>query len=215
MRNGFLYRGSEVGRWKKAPLAAAAVGLVAVVTGCGPAAAPVAEETAGVHPTMVGLPDWVLRGGAAFPEDKGQAIYGVGSFSAPTEPEVARAAVDARARRHVARTLDTFVASVMKDYAKSAIADWPALEGGGQLILVAQNITKAVMVDFEIVERHRDEQLPVWYALAKLEMDGVAAAIREEVARMENTRDIKLKIEAAEAREELDRIIRDAATEMY
>ena len=199
--------------WKRVCLGAAAVGLIGAVSGCNGGAV-IEEESAGVHPTMVGLPDWVLRGGAAFPEDKGKAIYGVGSVSGVSNTSLAQKVVGDQARVAVANTLKTFVGSVTKVYMKSAIAGEMGDEEAGQLIeSVSKAITKTTLVGCEVINRYYDDKNDTWYALAKLEMDNVAMELRKEIGKVEQTR--KLKIEAAKAHEELDKIIADTATEMY
>ena len=203
-----------MGWWKKACLGSVSVCLVAAVSGCGPGAALDATESSGMHEAFASGPEWVNRGGAAFPEDKGKAIYGVGSFSGSKNPALARSAVDARARAEVAKTLKTFVASVTKDYMKHAIAgDMDEAEEGQVVENVQKVITKATLIGCEVVDRHYDEKFNMWHALAKLEMNNIALQLRKEIRNVEKTR--KLKIEAAKAHEELDRIIQDTATEMY
>lgn len=198
--------------WQKVCMVAVSVCLVGAVSGCNGAA--VTEEPSGVHEAFASGPEWVNRGGAAFPEDKGKAIYGVGSFSGSKNPALARSAVDARARAAVAETLKTFVGSVMKDYMKSVVAgDMDEVEDGQVVERVAKNITKTTLVGCEIVDRHYDEKFNMWHALAKLEMNNIAMELRKEVQQVEKTR--KLKMEAAKAHEELDKIIQDTATEMY
>ena len=172
------------------------------------------EEPSGVHEAFASGPAWVNKGGAAFPEDKGKAIYGVGSFSGSRNPALARSAVDARGRAAVASVLKTFVASVMKDYMKSVVAgDMNEVEEGQVVERVAKNITKTTLVGCEIVDRHYDEKFNMWHALAKLEMNNIAMGLRKEIQNTEEVR--KLKVEAAKAHEELDKIIQDTATEMY
>lgn len=191
---------------------AAAVGLAAVMSGCGPGVA--VDEPSGVHEAFASGPAWVNKGGAAFPDDKGKAIYGVGSFSGSKNPALGRIAVDQRARAEVGKVLKTFVASVTKDYMKHAIAgDMSAAEEGQVVENVQKAITKVTLVGCEIVDRHYDKNFNMWHALAKLEMDNIAMELRKEIVNVEKTR--KLKMEAAKAHEELDRIIENTATEMY
>ena len=206
---------AEMSWLKKTFVGVAAVGLAAAVSGCnGGGAAEDASSESGVHAAFATGPEWVNKGGAAFPEDKGKAIFGVGSFSGSKNPALARSAVDSRARAAVAETLKTFVASVMKDYMKSVVAgDMDSSEEGMVVERVAKNITKTTLVGCEIVDRHYDEKFNMWHALAKLEMNNIAMGLRKEIQNTEEVR--KLKVEAAKAHEELDKIIQDTATEMY
>lgn len=199
---------------RKTSVVGLGVVLAAVLSGCGPGVEMAEEEASGVHEAFAGGPAWVNKGGAAFPDDKGKALYGVGSFSGSRNPALARSMVDARARAAVGETLKTFVAVVMKDYMKSVVAgDMNEVEEGQVAERVAKNITKVTLVGCEIVDRHYDEKFNMWHALAKLEMDNIAMQLRKEIQNTEEVR--KLKVEAAKAHEELDKIIHDTATEMY
>ena len=61
---------------KKTFAGAAVVGLVAAVSGCNGGVEDTSPDS-GVHKAFEG-PEWVNKGGVAFPEDKGKAIYRLG-----------------------------------------------------------------------------------------------------------------------------------------
>src|SRR3979411_894225 len=62
-------------------------------------------------------PDWVNRGSGAFGSDKGKMFYGVGIASGIHNVAMRRSTSDSRARAEIAKTLDTYVAVLNKDYA--------------------------------------------------------------------------------------------------
>src|SRR5688572_13222560 len=73
--------------------------------------APSKSESA---PEPSGKPRWVTRGSVAVAGDK-RAFYGVGSASGIKEAALLRSTADNRARAELAKLLDTFSASLMKD----------------------------------------------------------------------------------------------------
>src|SRR4030088_1593841 len=64
-------------------------------------------------------PDWVNRGSGAFGSDKGKMFYGVGFASGIHNVAMRRSPSDSRARAEIAKTLDTYVAVLNKDYQAS------------------------------------------------------------------------------------------------
>ena len=66
-------------------------------------------------------PDWVMKGGAAFPGDDGKFIYGVGLSTKSVNPAAVRERADHRARVDIARSIKTYVGAFTKDF----IRDYP------------------------------------------------------------------------------------------
>src|SRR2546429_2575821 len=67
-------------------------------------------------------PDWVNRGSGAFGGEKGKIFYGVGIASGIRNAALRRSTSDSRARSEIAKTLDTYVAVLNKDYQASTTA---------------------------------------------------------------------------------------------
>jgi hypothetical protein len=67
-------------------------------------------------------PDWVNRGSGAFGADKSKIFYGVGIASGIPNASLRRSTSDSRARAEIAKTLDTYVAVLNKDYQASTTA---------------------------------------------------------------------------------------------
>jgi hypothetical protein len=66
---------------------------------------------------LAGAPDWVLKGCSAFwGDDDGARICGVGSMSGTRNISLARTAAIGRARTEIARSLETKVKAMLKDY---------------------------------------------------------------------------------------------------
>ncbi len=87
--------------------------LIAVVSavacgGSGP------EDPAG---EFAGAPDWVLKGCSAYwGDDDGARVCGVGSVAGTKNVSLARTAAIGRARTEIARSLETKVKAMLKDY---------------------------------------------------------------------------------------------------
>ena len=67
-------------------------------------------------------PDWVNRGSGAYGGEKGKVFYGVGIASGIRNASLRRSTADSRARSEIAKTLDTYVAVLNKDYQASTTA---------------------------------------------------------------------------------------------
>lgn len=109
---------------------ALAVALSLVACGGGgksksPAAASATEKRDGAvfeeRAEEGGLPGWVNRGsGAVAKEDGRRVFYGVGAASGIKNPAMLRSTVDNRARNEIAKLVEVFSASLMKDYMNSS-----------------------------------------------------------------------------------------------
>jgi hypothetical protein len=67
-------------------------------------------------------PDWVNRGSGAYGGEKGRVFYGVGIASGIKNAAMRRSSSDSRARAEIAKTLDTYVSVLNKDYMASTTA---------------------------------------------------------------------------------------------
>lgn len=87
--------------------------LVALTAACAHHPAPgeaIADE-------FDGSPEWVTKGCAAYwGDDDGARICGVGAMSGTRNPALARTAAMGRARTEIARSLETGVRAMLKDY---------------------------------------------------------------------------------------------------
>jgi hypothetical protein len=69
-----------------------------------------------------GAPNWVLKGSGAFTGDRGKAFYGVGSAPKMIDVSMQRDRANNRARRQILQIFNTYIAYMMKDYARSTTA---------------------------------------------------------------------------------------------
>ncbi len=111
-----------------------------------------------------GEPGWVNRGSAAINADGKRVFYGVGSASGIKNPSLLRSTTDNRARAEIAKVIEVFSASLMKDYQSSTNGkDDQAVE---QAIKTAAS---ASLKGVEIVDRYIAND-GTMYALAALDL---------------------------------------------
>jgi hypothetical protein len=178
-------------------------GLLACCIGCkGLSPAASSEPTA-----ATGEPKWVSAGGKAFPEDVGKALYGVGAVSVnrfPGDAFMLRKTAEDRGREEIAGHLRSLVASVIKDYAAALAPDIKPDEVRSLTENVQQAVADATLSDAQAAASWNDPQTGATYLLMKLNLDTVAAHIRDRIIAAEEG---KLRSDPAAAHKELDRII--------
>jgi hypothetical protein len=153
-------------------------------------------------------PKWVSAGAAAFPEDAGKALYGVGFAPASrfaADPFMARQTTEERGREEIAGELQALVASVISDYAAAAFA--PGIKPDEMRSLtdnVQEAVAEATLDSAKAAASWTDPQTGASYMLMKLSLNGVAEQLRDRIIAVE---DGKLKMDPAAAHKELGRII--------
>ncbi len=119
-----------------------------------------------------GEPGWVNRGSAAINADGKRVFYGVGSASGIKNPSLLRSTTDNRARAEIAKVIEVFSASLMKDYQSSS--------NGKETQEVEQAIKTAASASLrgvEIVDRYIAND-GTMYALAALDLKKAAELIQ-------------------------------------
>lgn len=155
-------------------------------------------------------PAWVTKGVYAFPDEVGKAFYGVGIAEAKMIPgiQLRRGAAQNRGREEIAKQISVMVQAVFKDYQEAAFSD--KMDKGSMDSLVsntAKSITDQTLVGCEMRELWVDRTVGNggdYYALMRLSFDTVAKQLKDKMAEVEKSR---LKVDAAKAHEELDKII--------
>jgi LPP20 lipoprotein len=116
-------------------------------------------------------PDWVNRGSGAFGGEKGKIFYGVGIASGIRNASLRRNTADARARSEIAKTLDTYIAVLNKDYQASTTAgDMSASTEEQHVQQALKTYTQAQLSGTLIVDHWVDND-GTEYALAQLDME--------------------------------------------
>jgi len=152
-------------------------------------------------------PLWVTKPSAAFPDEVGKAIFGVGIAERRESPlkSLRRKTAVERARLDVAAQLRTLVQGVFKDYAEAALT--PSMDEATAQALTSQvqkSVVDEVLYGSTVVDTWYHPATDDCYALVRLGMDDVAERVRAHMIALERDR---LRVRAEEAHKELDQII--------
>ena len=138
-----------------------------------------------------GAPKWVTMQGAAFDDNGATALYGVGMAKIGPNLAATRAKAEARARAELAKQIETYASSFIKDFMeehKDYMADDASASSTEFFSSVAKNIAEATLVGSMVVDTYRGDD-GYWYSLVKLPLDSkfldafkarVAAQLREK-----------------------------------
>ncbi len=126
---------------------------------------------------VVEYPEWVMKGSGAFGGDK-KALYGVGSASGIRNHSLARSTADQRARAEVSRIIETYSASLMKDFQSSTTAGDFSASDEQQLVEQAiKSFSANTLNGVEIVNHWIHPTDNTIYALARVDFDGFMAKL--------------------------------------
>jgi len=117
-----------------------------------------------------GMPAWVARGNAAVAANGQRVFYGVGSGNGMKNPALLRAAADNRARSEIAKTFETFSASLMKDFSSSS--------GEQNVEQAVKTFTSMSLEGVEIVDHYFAADGSI-YSLAALDLDKVLEGVKK------------------------------------
>jgi hypothetical protein len=127
-------------------------------------------------------PKWVKQGSGAFQSDT-KAFYGVGAIKGVHNPPLATNAADNRARAELGKILQTYSASLMRDYAASSAVDDFAESTEQQLLEQAvKTFSSTTLSGVQIVNHWTDKDEGITYSLAKLDLDDFEAQIERAKA---------------------------------
>jgi len=152
-------------------------------------------------------PAWITSASRAYPDKANDVFFGVGVAEAKRVPSLylrRRSAIQ-RGTNEVAGQIETFVASIFKDYSEAAWtpsmdkAESHQLTSSVQKSIIASTITGA-----KVAETWKDPTTGDFYTLIELSMDTVASQLKSKMAEVEKG---KLRIAAEQAHDELDKII--------
>jgi hypothetical protein len=116
-------------------------------------------------------PDWVNRGSGAFGGEKGRIFYGVGIASGIRNAAMRRSTSDSRARSEIAKTLDTYVSVLNKDYMASTTAgDMKASSEEQHVEQALKTYSNMELSGVSIVDHWVDND-GTEYSLAQLDME--------------------------------------------
>ncbi len=111
-------------------------------------------------------PEWVSRGSIVV----NGSVFGVAGVTGIKNPSHARTTAGNRARKEIAKILETYSASLMKDYSASTSANGVSSEEQ-HVEEVVKTFSAQIMTGTEIVNNWIDDSNGTWYALAELNFD--------------------------------------------
>ena len=137
---------------------------ILLVAGCATSPKPSAD------PASMG-PAWVMKGGGAFDVEKGKVFYGVGIASGIKNKALLRQTADNRARAEIAKTMETYVATLAKDYMASTTAGDMSKSSEEQHVETAlKTFSKTTLHGAVIVDRWMDSSDGTMYSLCELDL---------------------------------------------
>jgi hypothetical protein len=146
-----------------------AVGMLFAV-GCGK------KEPA---PPVAG-PAWTYKGSGAFDVDKGKVFYGVGIASGIKNKALLFSTADNRARAEVAKVLETYVASLAKDYMASTTAgDMSASSEEQHVEQALKSFTKTTLHGARIIDHWIDPGDGTLFALCEMDLLAFKEALND------------------------------------
>ncbi|KAF5434754.1 hypothetical protein C5S36_04490 [Candidatus Methanophagaceae archaeon] len=137
---------------------------ILLVAGCATSPKPSAD------PASLG-PAWVMKGSGAFDVEKGKVFYGVGLASGIRNKALLRQTADNRARAEIAKTMETYVATLAKDYMASTTAGDMSKSSEEQHVETAlKTFSKTTLHGAVIVDRWMDSSDGTMYSLCELDL---------------------------------------------
>ncbi|MBI4715669.1 MAG: LPP20 family lipoprotein [Nitrospirae bacterium] len=119
------------------------------------------------------------REGGAFLDEKGKFFYGVGSASGIRNVSLANATAENRARNDIAKVLDVYVSSLMRDYAASTTAgDFRATVEEQHIEQAVKTITAVTLSGVMIIDRWESPDGDI-FSLARLDVEGFKERLNE------------------------------------
>ena len=160
-------------------------------------------------------PDWVLKGGGAFTDDRGKAFYGVGSATGIKNYSLQRTVADDRARGDLAKVFEFYITTLTKDYQAHTTAgsfENTTEEQNAEVamkVVVAQTLRGVTIIDhFEIPERRE------FLSLARLDYDAFQGNVESSQTFQELPKELQaeIKTRAEKLHDEMEEESRKLAT---
>lgn len=194
---------------KRALIILGALALTAVLFTCGGCGGTKAKTPATVIANEFdGAPCWVTKGGSCYGKDgdKAKYVWGVGSVGGTRNTGLARESALGRARTDIARSLQTRVWAMLKDYQSTTTGGEEFGKSAADeqhIVDVSKQITDLTLSGTEMVDSWISNSGTFW-ALARLDVEGFKDAVGRMNQLSESVRQAVVQ-RADKAFEELDR----------
>jgi hypothetical protein len=133
-------------------------------------------------------PAWTYKGSGAFDVDKGKIFYGVGIASGIKNRALLFSTSDNRARAEVAKVLETYVASLAKDYMASTTAgDMSASSEEQHVEQALKSFSKTTLHGARIIDHWIDPSDGSVFALCEMDLLAFKEALDEYRMRKNST----------------------------
>ena len=127
------------------------------------------------NPNQTTTPDWVLRGAGAMSGDRGKVLYGVGSAPKMIDISMQRDRAINRGRTAILKIFNTYIAYMMKDYARSTTAGDMSKESyEADVLQVQKTISIGDLNGAQLADTWRDPADGTIYVLVILDLAAVA-----------------------------------------
>lgn len=130
-----------------------------------------AAEAAAVPDPAKTMPEWVMKGAGAFPDEPKTVFFGVGVANSMPNIALLREAADSRARGNVASEMKATVAKLTRDYMDLHVNYFNQDAAGSDefVSVVAKLTTDATLYGCRIVDRWQDPKTGAFYSLARMD----------------------------------------------
>ena len=146
-----------------------------LLAGCPGPSAPPPEKQPLYNPEQTTTPDWVLRGAGAMSGDKGKVLYGVGSAPKMVDISMQRDRAINRGRAAILKIFNTYIAYMMKDYARSTTAGDMSKESyEADVLQVQKTISIGDLNGAQLADTWRDPADGTIYTLVVLDLAAVS-----------------------------------------
>ncbi len=154
----------------------------AAFTSLGCASSPeVLDPREALEGEFAGAPDWVVRGCSAYwGDDAERVICGVGSAGGSRNISLMRSTATARGRTEIARTLNTRVKAMLKDYASTTTGGenfGTAANDEQHIVDVSKQITSMTLSGTELTDSWISQKGTL-YALVALDVDKFSDSVK-------------------------------------
>ena len=149
-------------------------------------------------------PEWVTKGSGAYEEEIGKVFYGVGTASGITDYSMQRMVSEDRARNDLAKVIEFFTGSLLKDYQSSMHSD--SDKAGNELLAekAIKTLTKATLNGVLIIDHWEHPVRNEMFSLAKLDLAKVKDSLHQYFELSHRMRK-KIRERANQLHQELER----------
>jgi hypothetical protein len=145
-----------------------------LLAGCPGPSHPPPEQQPLYNPNQTTTPDWVLRGAGAMTGDKGKVLYGVGSAPKMVDISMQRDRAINRGRAEILKIFNTYIAYMMKDYARSTTAGDMSKESyEADVLQVQKTVSIGDLNGAQLADTWRDPADGTIYTLVVLDLAAV------------------------------------------